>query len=1630
MNRRLISLVALWMCGLITIHAQTDCPPLACNDHVQISLPSCKLEIKPDMILENARNTDPYTIQLYGPEGEFLEDTLRAEYSGVTLNYKVFDQCGNSCWGTITPEINLVVPTIPTPCEYTPGIDEFMHGNISPPYFDQTLEVTTLADCHTELLINLDAGFFYNASTHQNPLWIHDEAQVQILDPNGNQVGPILLSTGNGALITTVPTTIHGTYSIIVSPVNIASIGSFDLYVTTPACNPDCVSWCGSVPENFVTVDQIYAEIDKGCSAPIQGEIFQDMEVTGDICDPQGQLHVVSYYGKILRHGQIENVLMLKQAYYVQKIDLGTTDIVFPNDVMLNCGDIATPESIYALTGSGTQAYPHFIDKHTFIPDTIVTETVEHYEEVIGQHDEMTVFEVDLNGDGIMEQVWGVVTVVDKILRDTIVLDTFIDHDNLVNPLVPVIDKVCNLVVTYSDTEYPACATGVKIVRKWSIIDWCDGTMRVTDNQSIEVSDQEAPMIMPLDDQFISLEPWTCQGELMLPELEIIDNCATEFDIRYLPSRGFIENGKLVGAGVTTEPFPVEIIVADDCGNSDTTSFQVFIQDDVRPVPVCQDQLQVSLTFDGANPDSIGVAKIWADAFDAGSHDAGCSDVTVQVIRLEDTQTQVTDCFGNELGYAPVTCHPITEEVDLGCFTEGKETGPIAVPGDYVKFCCADVGQTVMVIVIVTDGFGNENQCMVEVEVVNKGSAFLICEDIEIDCIDSFDDIPRPQIVGGICNEIYDIQLVNEEEIAGTCGADSLLREWFVDYDASGDLSPGDAYCEQVVRIRQSSKAFNPYTIKWPKHYDGTLEQGINVECDTDGVTVLTTNTNVMMGNSFICMPEPAGGGVSGEEGDIITGKPVWCDTECGLVGYSLESDTVVGSDACLKILNRWTVVDWCLWEANDGNIDDENDSPTDQFIAVEDWAQGQCTGCPEYGPAIDDPVYFQYTAVDMDGYYTFDQVIKIVDDTAPEIMVADTVVVATNGGNASKDENGICLGSEVIVANAVDFCGGIESAAQFLKWEVEITDEAGDPVNNALGSNSKTGTGPEITMGTREGKIGEVRRIKWVATDGCGNSMVTTTVVIFGGDTKAPTPLCVSGLTSVIMPTDGISSIWAKDFNLGSFDNCSSTDELFYTIVFNGEDPIRPGEEGFEDQANIILDCSMLANSFAELDMWVWDPSGNGDFCSVTILFTDGCPADGGISGDTSSIVGANISGFIYTEAGDMIQDTKVSMNTNLPEYPVTMLTEDDGLYTFSSNPMSHSYIINAQKNNDPLNGISTHDLVLMQKHVLGIELFQSPFNTIAADINNDERVTAADLVELRKIILGIYDDFPANKSWRFIDAEQTFDDALNPWPIDEDLNISNLQTDMDDQNFIGIKIGDVSGNASANNAMNINTRSDDAVALSISEQSFVTDDIITVPVSAEIFDEVFGFQFNLMHHGLTLIDVIAGDIDINGQHFNPQTNSTSFSWHTNIATHSNKVLFTLRFKANIDAAISEVLKIDLRNRIHAELYQGKALEIYNLGLEISDVMQPVSDYVLYQNQPNPFQTDTKIGFSIPSKQRATLTVFDNAGRTVYTQTDDFDAGYNVIELTKANLGNHHILYYRLESGSFEAMRKMILIE
>ncbi len=142
---------------------------------------------------------------------------------------------------------------------------------------------------------------------------------------------------------------------------------------------------------------------------------------------------------------------------------------------------------------------------------------------------------------------------------------------------------------------------------------------------------------------------------------------------------------------------------------------------------------------------------------------------------------------------------------------------------------------------------------------------------------------------------------------------------------------------------------------------------------------------------------------------------------------------------------------------------------------------------------------------------------------------------------------------------------------------------------------------------------------------------------------------------------------------------------------------------------------------------------------------------------------------------------------------------TNGNGVYSISPVPGCQTYTITPYRNDFPLNGVSTYDLVLITKHILGLEALGSPYKIIAADANKSQSVTTFDVVALRKLILGIDTAFTGNTSWRFVPAGFIFPNPANPFqsPFPETISVPLQTLPVAGLDFTALKVGDVNGTA-----------------------------------------------------------------------------------------------------------------------------------------------------------------------------------------------------------------------------------------
>ena len=94
-----------------------------------------------------------------------------------------------------------------------------------------------------------------------------------------------------------------------------------------------------------------------------------------------------------------------------------------------------------------------------------------------------------------------------------------------------------------------------------------------------------------------------------------------------------------------------------------------------------------------------------------------------------------------------------------------------------------------------------------------------------------------------------------------------------------------------------------------------------------------------------------------------------------------------------------------------------------------------------------------------------------------------------------------------------------------------------------------------------------------------------------------------------------------------------------------------------------------------------------------------------------------------------------------------------------------------------------------------------------------------------------------------------------------------------------------------------------------------------------------------------------------------------------------------------------------------------------------VQDDPERISGYELCQNYPNPCNPDTKIGFRTPRQNLVILKVFDLLGREVATLVNQsLPRGSHEVTFAAAELASG-IYFYRLTTGSFTQVRKLLLL-
>ena len=526
--------------------------------------------------------------------------------------------------------------------------------------------------------------------------------------------------------------------------------------------------------------------------------------------------------------------------------------------------------------------------------------------------------------------------------------------------------------------------------------------------------------------------------------------------------------------------------------------------------------------------------------------------------------------------------------------------------------------------------------------------------------------------------------------------------------------------------------------------------------------------------------------------------------------------------------------------------------------------------------------------------------------------------------------------------------------------------------------------------------------------------------VVIVKGD-RPPLPICLSSITWTLNE-QGIAVVWASDFDQKSEGGCDGEDTLSFSFV----SPLDPTYPQPSMSFNCMDDVPNGVSNSIILNVFIIDESGNYESCSVVLVLQDTNDVCPDLSPRTS------LGGQVMTEALDPLQDVEVRLENVGDGSEVMNMTTTSGNYAFDNVDYYSQYMLAPQHDVDHLNGISTLDIVKIQRHILGLETLDSPYKLIAADINADENINGIDLVELRKLILGLYQELPQNDAWVFVSERYQFPDPTQPWGYDNSIAYSELYASDMDADFYGVKVGDVNNSITTNFQQDVTSRNS-SLYVKGPKESWSAGELAKFPLILDEDADVLGLQMTIEFdiEAMVFQGIDGAELRIDESNFallnSPKGKITiSYSNADGLPLNKEDVLFNVYFEMKKDAQSNEVFDVNsslLDSEIYVSGSQARPLEY--VQSEFNDGAG--SEVQLFQNKPNPFNNQTVIAFSVPTAQNISLKIFNAEGKLLWEKEKHFDAGIHDFRIDAQSISTDGMLIYRLESEETSITRRMV---
>ncbi len=716
-----------------------------------------------------------------------------------------------------------------------------------------------------------------------------------------------------------------------------------------------------------------------------------------------------------------------------------------------------------------------------------------------------------------------------------------------------------------------------------------------------------------------------------------------------------------------------------------------------------------------------------------------------------------------------------------------------------VIFDCADVGTALDVQLLVVDTSGNRNYCTSTVLVLDNTDPYCTgLESVSVNCdelpdgFSAYDTLQLRQLFG--MPEVVDNCSAEARELAPVVTGDACsperIRRRFRAIDQHGNFSAG--LFVQDIFVTPSLR----YAIKFP------------VDAATDCTDL--TDTLVTVG------------------------------TACDSITVTFTDEVFPGTGgACRRLERTFTATNWCEWDGVSaaivlGRDEDADGSAGNSDVWLVRTPDSIAVAADSFGAT-----FYRIVTDQPGGRYTYTQSIDIFDEVGPQIAL--TML------------NGICADTSdcrAIVDIGISLFDPCQIEASGVAIGVDFNNngivEATSADHGAL-----IGEYPNFTY-TAGFPIG-THRITVAAADDCGNETIYEEVFTIW-DCYVPTLTANQfrrfDLEQLVeegdVDNDGVIEeaavlVDAIELAYCVFTDCSG--ELIYTVNRVGEayDSTRTSMYlDCEDRYRVDLEVYVRDRAFnpfrVQPDSTVGGPNWRMEV--VTIILQDPMLACNNCQVGES----ITINGRVNRLDGTPVEAVRI---TGSAESGSTITSRFGGYQLGGS--VGGSYAIRADKDVDPRAGLSTLDILILRRHLLGVEPITNPFLLLAADVNRDGVVSILDVLQLQGLVLARPEYYPTTSPWRFVDA--SWDGTGLPPEI---IYLADATTCTYRHDFIGLRMGDLNGSyvdagalAGANSPETASGQR--PLGLSATDRTFLPGEAVILTLAVRDLDLLTGGQFGL---------------------------------------------------------------------------------------------------------------------------------------------------------------------------------------